>query len=64
MLCLRCVHAKGEIPATPKRLGEIAEEMATRYPVVAFCSIKEVIVVGNPDRPTQIVDECKFFEAG
>jgi len=63
MLCSNCIHSTEEIPEKPEELREIAEEMSKRYPVVLYCSREKVVVVGNPEKPTQRIDECEFFEA-
>jgi len=63
MLCLNCTRSTDEIPEEPEALKKIAEEMSKRYPVVLYCRERKGVVVGNPDKPTQRIDECEFFEA-
>jgi len=63
MLCLNCLHAEKEVPEDVEELAKDMEKWAEQYPVVIYCAARKVIVVGNPELPTQRVDECNDFAA-
>lgn len=49
--------------ATWKQTIDMAySDIARRYPVVKFCIKKLTWVVGNPQRPTQTIRQCEYFE--
>lgn len=45
-----------------QRMDSMHSDVAGRYPVVKFCLKRLTWVVGNPDRPTQVVRQCEYFE--
>jgi len=63
MLCLKCLHAKKEVPEAVEELVKDMEKWTKEYPVVIYCAARKAIVVGNPELPTQRVDKCEDFAA-
>jgi hypothetical protein len=56
-ICEKCKN-RGEIP---EELKPLAEEMVKYYPVVTYCQSLKLLIVANPEIPTQTKTECEKY---